>query len=121
LRSLLHFYSRLAVPVYRYRFLLWAISVAAAGFFGVSLFASAASETAPLGSLLVFMWSLLLLALGYCFVKPVPQVDPEAGFMARLASRIKRALLWVVALLATALCLYIVYLSVRAAGLIIGE
>jgi len=114
---LLNFYAWIARPLARWSVLLWLILIAAAGFFLVDLLRPSGVEGRVPPALIVVLWAGFLIAVGRCFaVLPAP-VDPQARFRERLSARIKRGLLWLLAIVTTALFGLVALLSVRAVGM----
>ena len=114
---LINFYAWIARPIARWSILLWLILAVAAGFFLFDLLRpSGADGRVPL-SLIVVLWAGFLIAVGRCFAELPAPVDPQARFPARLAARIKRGLLWLLAIATTALFGLVALLSVRAVGM----
>lgn len=114
---LLNFYTRIAGPISRWSVVLWLVLAAAAGLFLFDLFRPDSAESRVPLSLIVVLWAGFLIAVGRCFaVMPAP-VDPQAKFAARLTARIKRTLLWLLALATTLLFGLVAFLSVRAVGM----
>ncbi len=114
---LINFYAWIARPISRWSVLLWVVLFAAAGFFVFDLFRpTGAGGRVPL-SLIIVLWAGFLIAVGRCFARLPAPVDPQARFLARLAARIKRGFLWLLAIATTALFILVAVLSVRAVGM----
>ena len=114
---LINFYAWIARPISRWSVVLWVVLFAAAGFFLFDLFRPSGAEGRVPPSLIVVLWAGFLIAVGRCFaVVPAP-VDPQARFRARLVARIKRGLLWLLAISTTVLFGLVALLSVRAIGM----
>ncbi len=115
--SLLNFYARIARPLSRFAVVLWLVLFAAAGLFLFDLFRPTGAEGRVPLSLIVVLWAGFLIAVGRCFAVLPEPVDPQARFSARLMARIKRGLLWLLAIATTVLFALVALLSVRAAGM----
>lgn len=112
-------FHAIAKRVHRARLLLWILALGACIAFAVGLFV--ASGTALfLGALVVLLWAMLMLAAAEAFVRPVPVIDPESGYLARLRARFWRAYLRLLAIATVVLCALVVYVSIRAIGMIAG-
>ncbi len=117
---MLDFYHRLARRLYSARQALWLLgALAVAMFAGALLFEGVGDQSATLGAIAVLLWSISLLTLAYTFTAPPPAAGPEAGWFARLAIRIRRGLLWLMALAMTLLTGLVVIASLRIAALLV--
>ena len=114
---LLDFYARIARPVARWRVVLWFVLFAATGLFLFDLLRPSGAEGRVPLSLIVVLWAGFLIAVGRCFAELPAPVDPQARFRSRLVTRIKRGLLWLLAIATTALFGLVALLSLRALGM----
>lgn len=117
---LLNFYAWIARPISRWSVLLWLILIAAAVLFLIDLLRPSGAEGRVPLSLIVVLWAGFLIAVGRCFAELPAPVDPQARFRVRLVARIKRGLLWLLAIATTALFGLVLLLSVRAAGMYVN-
>lgn len=113
-------FHAIAKPVYRARRLLWVLVLSACIAFGAAVFVTSGTALF-LGALVVLLWSLLMLAMAQSFVQPLPVVDPRASWFARAKARCWRGYLWLLAVATTLLCVFVVYLSIRAIVLIVRD
>lgn len=66
------------------------------------------------------MWIVCALYVAYGFIAPPPVAAPDAGGRLRLKVRLKRKLLWTVALLISGVSAAVLFLSVRAIAIVLG-
>ncbi len=116
---MLQFYTRIGRPLYRFRLLLWLLAAIAAGIFVSGMFRSADSQSYLLASFVLSLWAVLLIAVGHSFCEPPPIVDRNDRLMTRLATRVKRGMLWLLAILTTGIFAFVGFLSIRAVGLLL--
>lgn len=110
-------YHAVARHVDRVRWLLHVLAAGACVAFVAGLFVTPGT-TYFLGALVVLLWSLLMLALAQSFARPAPPVDPAAGLLRRLKVRFRRGYLRFLAVATTVLGLLVVYVTIRAVGLL---
>ena len=118
---MLQFYTRIARPLYRFRLLLWLLAAVAVGVFVSGMFRSADSQSYLLASFVLSLWAVLLIAVGHSFGEPLPIVDRNDPLMTRLATRVKRGMLWLLAILTTGIFGFVGFLSIRAVGLLLDN
>lgn len=112
---------RLAQRLYRYRLALWMLSVAAVALFAGALLRQDAvdGQWATLGAIAALLWAICLLTLAYSFSAPLPAADAEAGWFTRLTIRIRRSLLWLMALAMLLLTGLVIFASIRIAAVLV--
>ncbi len=115
---MLETYHAIAKRIHRVRWLLWLVVAAALVVFAAGLLVSSGTAVF-LGALVALLWALLMLATAQSFAQPVPVVDSQAGWLTRLKARCWRGYLWVLAIFTTALCAFVVFLSIRSVALIV--
>ena len=115
---MLEFYNGLAKRIYPFRFLLWLLASVAVAVFGGAVFLSN-EELYTLGSITFLLWILLLISFTYTFMAPLPVVDPDARLTQRLTARLRRGLLWLLAVSLTLLCCAAAFMSFRAVSILL--
>lgn len=115
---MLTFYHRLAVRLQSWRAALWlACTLAVAGVFvPMFLVAGEAGGRYVFTAITVLIWLIALLTVSHGFAVPPPVSVPGLSFRERWGVRIRRAALWVMALLMTTLSLLVAFVTVRALG-----
>jgi hypothetical protein len=113
-------YHRLARRLYPFRVLIGALGVGAvAAFSAVTLaYGQTVEPLYALAALTLLLWALWLLSVAFIFVEPAPELDPSAPFRRRVATRFRRGLFFVLALLSTVLLLVAVVMAVRTLTLV---
>lgn len=116
---MLHFFHRLATPLYRARILLWLLAAGAAGVFGATVLGLLEGESLPLLSFIICLWAIFLLALANAFRAAPPWLDRNAPFFRRLSTYAALGFLWIVAAGSVVLFGFVAFLSIRAIGLLV--
>ncbi len=118
---MLDYYHRLARRLYRYRLVLWGLSVGAVALFAGAVLRQGAvdDQWATLGAIAVLLWSICLLTLAYSFRAPLPVAGAGAGWFTRQTIRIRRGFLWLMALAMTLLTGLVIFASVRIAAVLV--
>ncbi len=119
-RAMLEIYHAIAKRVDRVRWLFWVLAIGAGIGFVVGVFVTPGTAYF-LGALIVLLWSLLMIAMAQSFAQPAPVVDPESGLLERIKVRCWRAYLRLLAIATTGLCVFVLFLSIRAIALIARE
>jgi hypothetical protein len=109
-------FHRLGLCLWRWRMALWALCVLSGFAVLVAVLGVPGEEGARvvLAALAVLMWAVCLLMTAYGFSRPVPTLEPGAGWLARLRTRLRRLGLHFAALLTSVLTLLVAYTSMKA-------
>jgi len=116
--AMLHFFHRLARGLAPYEILLWGLVLACMGVFVAVLVMSTAprEDALALMSIAALVWALLLITILRTFAAPEATLDPGASLWSKCKWRLRRALLWMLALTLAALCAAVTVFSLRAIG-----
>ncbi len=116
---MLNFYHRLAVRLRPWRAALWlACALAVAGVLApMFLVAGETGGRYVFTAITALMWLVALLMVSHGFAAPPPVLAPGLSFRGRWGVRIRRAALWTMALLMTALSALVVFVSLRVLGI----
>jgi uncharacterized MAPEG superfamily protein len=117
---LLTFFYRIAQPLYRFRWVLWVLLLIAGGLFAAAVLGIVAGEDLPLASFLACLWMGFVIAFANAFMAPIPEIRSGAGWLSRLKVRLRRGLLWLIAVGTVILFAFVVLFSIRALGLLLG-
>ncbi len=120
---MLTFFYRLAQRLYRLRVVLWVVGATSVALFAGALFLSGGTIDAAyaLVSLTLLLWTLWLLAVSYCFVEPAPVLDTGARFWARAKVKLRRAMLWTLAVAMILLFGLAIVMTTRAVGIVLAS
>ena len=115
---MLTFYHRLAQRLLRYRPVLWLLCIGAVAASLAAVFAVPGADGGryTFGAIALLMWAVCLLTVSYGFTAPPPAAEPGSRLFARMGVRIRRGLLWLMALLMTALSILVAFVTLRAVG-----
>jgi len=118
---MLAFYHRLANRLHRARHVLWALAAMCAIAFLAILFGigGPTAERYLLPSVLVFTWLVGALSVTYGFRHPLPSAEQGASLLRRITVGAKRAYLWTMAALMSAVSVALGVLCLRAAAIIL--
>lgn len=116
---MLAFYHRLALWLHGCRRALWIVAGCAIAVFCAAIFLvpGHGAGAYAFSSLTLLMGAICLLTIAYSFRAPVPGIDPGARWTGRLKVRTRRACLWLMAALMTALSAMVVFMTLRALGI----
>jgi hypothetical protein len=119
---MLGIYNRLAKRLYGLRSILWAFGILSVGAFAGVLFLADGSidGSYALAALTFLLWALWLLALAYGFIEDPPSVDPASRFWVKLGTRLRRSVLWLLALGLAALLIVAVIMTARTVGIVLA-
>jgi len=120
---MLTFFYRLAQRLYRLRFVLWVVGATSVALFAGALFLSGGTIDAAyaLVSLTLLLWALWLLAVSYCFVEPAPVLDSGARLWTRTKVKLRRAMLWTLAVAMILLFGLAIVMTTRAVGIVLAS
>jgi len=111
---------RLARMLYRLRWPLWTVAGVAGALLVMGILVGADSEGGVLAALLALLWAAFLLAFGHAFSIAGPEDEPPRGVLARLRWHLHRVWQWVLTLTAVVLGAALLWLTLRAAGIVMG-
>lgn len=116
---MLAFYHRIARRLYPARLVLWMLTAASAAAFLLVLFnrGGAFGEPFLLPMVLVFAWMVAALSVTYGFYETLPSARPGARALHRIAVWAKRAYLWLMAALMSAVSIALALLCIRAVAI----
>lgn len=112
---MLEFYHRLARRLYAWRQAFWLLCGLAVALFAVALLRPGPldGQALSLAAITLLIWSVCVLTLAYSFMAPLPTAGPDAGWFRRIGIRVRRGLLWLMALALTALTGLVLLVSLR--------
>lgn len=117
---MLSLFHRLALRLHAERAALWGLAVLAVIAFVVTVFVlQEDGQRFTFAAVALLLWSVCLLTIANVFVDPPPVVRAGAGIVARAVVRLRRAVLWVMALFMAGLTGLVVFTTVRAVGLLV--
>lgn len=119
-QRLLKVVAKIAGVVYRIRWLLWCCAGVAAVSLATAILGAGASEGVVLVALIALLWSVFLLALAHAFHGGVPTVQSADPWGRRVRTRLQRAALWCLAVVAVVLSAGLGYLTLRSIGIVMG-
>jgi hypothetical protein len=118
---MLDFFHRLARRLVPYEILLWGLVLSCVGVFvAVLLMSTAPRENAlALVSITALVWALLLITILRTFAVPETPLEPGTSLWSKCKWRLRRGLLWLLALTLAALCAAVTVFSLRAIGIVL--
>lgn len=118
---MLGLFTALALAAHRMRVALRLGAAAGGALFGAGLVWPSRSDNYLLASLLLFLWAAFLLAFSACFRRRPPTAVPGEARFARIKTKLRRGLLWVLGAVAAAVFVFLLFLSLRLIGVMAGN